>query len=130
MVAEVLGCSDLVEFRREGMILRPARLVPAARIRPHRFARRLVVAELAVVEGVAGGGLRAFHRAFGHFVGGRIRLVGTHLLRGIGVGRALSAGLVVLAVLIIVLIVVFVAVGSALIAKLERRQQLTHHVAE
>src|SRR6202011_6354507 len=94
----------LVEFRREGVIFRPARLVGAARIRPRRFARRLVVAEFAVVEGVAGGSLRAFHRAFRHLVGGGLRLIGAHFLRRVAVGRALRAGLVVLAVAIVVLV--------------------------
>ena len=69
VVAKILGRDHLVEFRRESVIFRPARLVGAARIRPRRLTRRLVVAEFAVVEGVAGGGLRAFHRAFRHFVG-------------------------------------------------------------
>ena len=52
MVAEIFGRDHLVELRREGVIFRPARLVGAARIRPRRLARRLVVAEFAVVEGV------------------------------------------------------------------------------
>ena len=86
VVAEVFGGDHLIEFRRKGVVFRPARLVGATRIRPRRFAGRLVVTELAVVEGVAGGGLGAFHRAFGHFVRGRLRLVGAHFLRGVGVG--------------------------------------------
>ena len=52
MVAEIFGRDHLVELRREGVIFRPARLVGAARIRPRRLARRLVVAEFAVVERV------------------------------------------------------------------------------
>src|SRR6202011_4837040 len=110
----------LVEFRREGVIFRPARLVGVARIRPRRFARRLVVAEFAVVEGVAGGGLRAFHRALRHLVGRGLRLVSAHFLRRIRVGRALSAGLVVLAVAVVVLVLVLVAVRVALVAEIER----------
>ena len=50
VVAELFGRDHLVELRREGMIFRPARLIGAARVRPRRFPRRLVVAELAVVE--------------------------------------------------------------------------------
>ena len=81
VVAEILGRDHLVEFRREGVIFRAARLVGAARIRPRRLARRLVVAEFAVVEGVRRGGLRAFHRAFRHLVGGGLGLIGAHFLR-------------------------------------------------
>src|SRR4029453_12159072 len=130
VVAKVLGRDHLVEFRRKRMIFRPARFVGAARIRPRRFARRLVVAEFAVVEGVAGGGLRAFHRALRHLVGGGLRLVGAHLLRGVGIGRTLGAGLVVLAVAVVVLVLVLVGFGVALIAEIERRQQIMHGVAE
>ena len=130
MVAEIFGRDHLVEFRREGVIFRPARLVGAARIRPRRLARRFVVAEFAVVERVAGGGLRAFHRAFRHFVGGRLRLVGAHFLRGVGIGRAFGAGLIVLAVLILVVVLVVIGVGIAVVAEIERRQQIVHEVAE
>ncbi len=130
VVAEILGRDHLVEFRREGMIFRPARLVDAARIRPRRFARGLVVAEFAVVEGVAGGGLRAFHRAFRHFVGRRLRLIGAHLLRRVAVGRALGTGLVILAVAAFVLVFVVVGLGVAVVAEFERRQQVMHGVAE
>src|SRR6202011_486170 len=101
MVAEVFGRDHLVEFRRKRVIFRPARFVGVARIRPCRFPRGLVVAEFAVVEGVGGGGLRAFHRAFRHLVGSGLGLVGAHLLRGVGIGRALGAGLVVLAVAVV-----------------------------
>ncbi len=129
MVAEVFGGDHLVELRREGMIFRPARLVLAVRIGPRRLARRFVVAELAVVERVAGGGLRAFHRAFGHVVRARLGLVGAHLLRGVGIGRALRAGLIAVAVRI-VLVVVFVGFRVALVAEIERGEQVVDHVAE
>src|SRR4051812_15625162 len=130
MVAEVLGGDDLVELRREGVILRPARLVLAVRIRPRRLARRLVVAKLAVVEGVGGRGLRAFHRALAHLLARRLRLIGAHLLRGVGIGRALGAGLIVVAVLIVLVLVIVFAIGAALVADIERRQQIMHGVAE
>ena len=130
MVAEIFGRDHLVEFRREGVIFRPARFVGAARIRPRRLARRLVVAEFAVVERIGGGGLRAFHRAFRHFVGGGLGLVGAHFLRGVAVGRALGAGLVVLAVAIFVLVLVVVGIGIAVVAEFERGQQVMHRVAE
>src|ERR1700758_567405 len=120
MVAKVFGRDDLVEFRRKRMVFRTTRLVLAMRVRTRRLARRLVVAEFAVVERVAGGGLRAFHRAVRHLLGGRIRLVGGHLLRGVAVGRAFGAGLIVLAVLVVVLVIVVVGVGIALIAEIER----------
>src|SRR5205085_1253540 len=100
------------------------------RIRPRRFPRGFVVAEFAVVEGVAGRSLRAFHRTFGHLIRGRLRLIGTHFLRGIRVGRAFSTGLVVLAVLIVIVVVVLVGFRVAFIAKLERRQEVMHRVAE
>ena len=129
VIAEVFGCDHLVEFRREGVIFRPARLVGAAGIRPRRFPRRLVVAKLAVVKRVRRGGLRAFHRAFRHVVGGRLGLVGAHLLGSVGIGRTFGAGLIALAVLVLVLIVV-VAVHVAVVAEVERRQQIMHHVAE
>src|SRR5258708_32680612 len=130
MVAEVLGRDHLVEFRREGVIFRAARLVGAALVRPRRLARRLVVAEFAVVEGVAGGGLRAFHRALRHLVGRGLRLVGAHFLRGVGVGRAIGAGLIVFAVAVVVLVLVLVGFRVALVAEIERGQQVMHGVAE
>ena len=130
VVAEIFGCDHLVEFRRKSVIFRPARLVGTPRIRPRGFPRGFVVAEFAVVEGVAGRSLRAFHRTFGHLVGGRLCLIGTHFLRGIGVGRAFSTGLVILAVLIIVVVVVLIGFRVALIAKLKRGQQVMHRVAE
>src|SRR5689334_20840143 len=126
MVAEVFGRDHLVEFRRESVVLRPTRLVCPARIRTRRLARRLVVTELAVVEGVGGRGLRAFHRALAHLLAGSLRLVGAHLLRGIGIGRALGAGLVIVAVAIFLVVVVILAIGVALVAELERRQQIIH----
>ncbi len=130
MVAEILGGDDLVEFRRKGVIFRPARLVLAVRIRTRRLARGLVVAELAVVEGVRGRGLRAFHRALAHLLARGLRLVGAHLLGGIGIGRAFGAGLVVVAVAVLVVLVIVLAVGVALVAELERREQIMHGVAE
>src|SRR5439155_5875284 len=130
MVAEVFGGDDLVEFWRKRVVFRPARLVGTARIRPRRLAWRLVVTELAVVEGVGGRSLCAFHRTVAHLLARGLRLVGAHLLSGVGIGRALGAGLVVVAVAIVVLIVVVVAVGIALVAELERRQQIMHGVAE
>ena len=130
MVAEIFGGDHLVELRRKGVIFRPARLVGAAGIRPRRLARRLVIAEFAVVKGVRGGSLRAFHRALRHFVGRGLGLIGAHLLRGVGIGRALGAGLVVLAVAVLVLIVVLVHLGIAVVAEVERRQQIMHEVAE
>ncbi len=129
MVAEIFGRDHLVELRRKGVIFRPARLVGTARIRPRRLARRLVVAEFAVVERIAGGGLRALHRTLRHFVGGGLRLVGAHFLRGIGIRRALGAGLVALAVLILVVLVV-IGVRIAVVAEIERRQQVMHEIAE
>src|SRR3954468_2411910 len=115
MVTEIFGRDHFVEFRREGMIFRTARLIGAARIRPGRLTRRLVVAEFAVIEGVAGGGLRAFHRAFRRFVGRGLRLVGAHFLSRVAVGRAFSAGLVVLAVAVVVLVFVLVGLGIAVV---------------
>ncbi len=120
MIAEILGCDHLVEFRREGVIFRTAGLVGAARIRPRRFPRRLVIAELAVVKGVGGRGLRAFHRAFRHLVGRGLRLVGAHFLRRVRVGRALGAGLVVLAVAVFVLVLVVIGFRIAVVAEFER----------
>src|SRR4051812_30417883 len=101
MVAEIFGRDHLVELGREGVIFRSARLVLPMRIRPRRFPRRLVVAEFAVIERVAGGSLRAFHRALRHFVGRGLGLIGAHFLRGVAVGRTFGAGLVVLAVLVL-----------------------------
>src|SRR5271169_2374213 len=116
MVTKVFGRDHLVEFRRKGMIFRAARFVGATRIRPRRFARRLIVTEFAVVEGVRRGGLRAFHRAFRHIVGGRLGLIGAHFLRGVGVRRAFRAGLVVLAVAVVVLVLVVIGFGVAVVA--------------
>ncbi|MGY4431733.1 hypothetical protein ACVWWO_004210 [Bradyrhizobium sp. F1.13.1] len=130
MIAEVFGGDDLVELRREGVVFRPARLVLAVRIRPRRLARRLVVAEFAVVEGVGGRGLRAFHRALAHLLARRLGLISAHLLRGVGIGRALGAGLIVVAVLVLVVLVIVFAVGAALVADLERRQEIMHGIAE
>ena len=130
MVAEVFGRDDLIEFRREGMIFRPARLVLAVRVRTRRLAWRLVVAEFAVVERVGGRGLRAFHRALAHLLAGSLRLVGAHLLRGVGIGRAFGAGLVVVAVAVFLVVIVVFAVGAALVAELERGQQVMHGIAE
>ena len=58
------------------------------------------------------------------------RLVGAHFLRGVALGRALGAGLVVLALLLVVLVLVLVGVGVALVAEFERLQQIVHDVAE
>ena len=58
-----------------------------------------------------------------------MRLVGAHFLRGVGIGRALGAGLVVLAVLILVVLVV-IGVRIAVVAEIERRQQVMHEIAE
>src|SRR6202165_452662 len=116
MVAKVVGRDHLVEFWRKGMIFRTARLVGAARVRPRRFARRLVVAEFAIVKRVRCGSLRAFHRALRHLVGRGLGLIGAHFLRRIGVGRALGAGLVVLAVAVVVLVFVVLGLGVAVVA--------------
>jgi hypothetical protein len=130
MVAQVFGRDHLVEFWRKGVIFRAARLVGAARIRPRCFARRLVVAEFAILEGVRRGSLRAFHRAFRHLVGGGLGLIGAHLLRGIRVGRAFRAGLVVLAVAAFVLVLVLVGLGIAVVAEFECGQQIMHRITE
>src|SRR6267142_2968572 len=102
MIAKILGRDDLIEFRRESVIFRPAGFVDATRIRPRRLAWRLIVAEFAVIESVAGRGLRAFHRALRHFVGGGLGLGGAHLLRGVGIGRAFGGGLGILAVAVVI----------------------------
>ena len=52
-IAEILGVDDLVELRREGVVLRPARLVAAAHRRSRGVAGRLVLAHLAVFERIA-----------------------------------------------------------------------------
>src|SRR6185437_4488759 len=111
-------------------IFRPARLVLPARIGARRLARRLVIAEFAVIEGVAGGSLRALHGAVGRIVGGRLRLVGAHLLRRVAVGRAFGAGLIAVPVRIVLVVVVLVGLGVAVVAEIERRQQVVDHVAE
>src|SRR6185312_2489182 len=108
MVAKVFGRDDLVELRREGVIFRPTRLVLSVRIRSRRLARRFVVAEFAIIESVAGGSLRAFHCAVGHFVRRCVRLIGTHFLRGVTVGRAFRAGLIAVAVGIVLVVVVLI----------------------
>src|SRR4029077_18801232 len=113
----------------EGVIFRPAGLVLPVRIRPRRLARRLVVAEFAVVEGVASGRLRAFHRTFRHLVGRGLGLVGAHFLRAVAVGRAFGAGLIVLAVLVLVVVLVIIGIGIAVVAEVERRQQIMHEIA-
>src|SRR6202789_777197 len=123
MVAEILSRDHLVEFRREGVIFRPARFVGATGIRPRRLARRLVVAKLAIVESVRCRGLRALPRAFRHLFRGGLRLIGAHFLRRVAVGRALRAGLVVLAVAVVVLVLVVVGLGIAVVTKFERRQE-------
>src|SRR5690242_9570456 len=130
VIAEVFGRDHLVEFRREGVIFRPARLVLAVRIGTRRFARRLVVAQLAVVESIAGRGLRAFHGAVGHVVRGRFGLVGAHLLRGVGIGRTFRAGLIAVAVRIVLVLIVLVGLGIAIVAEIERRQQVVDQIAE
>src|SRR5437899_6474219 len=106
------------------------RLPPRSTLFPYTTLFRSIVAEFAVVEGVAGGGLRAFHRALRHFVGGGLRLVGAHFLRGVRVGRAFGAGLIVLAVLILVLVLVVIGGGIAVVAEIHRRQQVVHAIAE
>lgn len=86
VLAEIFRRHDLVEFRRKGMIFRPARLVAAAAGRAMGLARRFVLAHLVVVKRIAGGRLRALHGVFRHLLGGGLRLVGAHLLRRLGVG--------------------------------------------
>ena len=130
MVAEVLGRDDLVEFRREGVIFGAARLVGATAVRPCRLARRLVIAKLAVIQRIGRRRLRRLHRALRHLVRRRLRLVGTHLLRGVGLRRALGTGLVVVAVAIVVVVLILFRIGVALIAEIERRQQVMDEVAE
>ena len=129
-VAKILGRDHLVELRRKGVIFGTARFVLAARIRPRRFARRLVVAQLAVVEGIGRGRLCAFHRTVRHLVGRGLRLIGAHLLRGVGFRRALSARLVVLAVAAFVLVLVLVGFRVAVVAQFKRRQEIMDRVAE
>ncbi len=130
MVAKILGRDHFVEFRREGVIFRPARFVGATGIRPRRLARGFVVAEFAIVESVRRGSLRALHRAFRHLFRGGLRLIGAHFLRRVAVRRTLRPGLVVLAVAIVVLVLVVVGLGVAIVAKLKRRQEIMHRVAE
>src|ERR1700710_881111 len=119
VIAKGFGSDHFVEFRREGVIFRPARLVASPRIRPRRLTRGLIVAEIAVVQRIAGGGLRAFHRAFRHLVGRGLGLIGAHLLGCVAVGRAFGARLVVLAVAVFVLVLVIVGVGVAVVAEFE-----------
>lgn len=130
VVAQIFGGDDLVELRREGVILRPARLVGAAIVRTGGFARRFVLAEFGIVEGVGGRRLGAFHLAVADLVAGRFGLLGAHLLRGFALRLALGAGLIVLAFLLIVLVLVFVGLGVAIIAKLECVEHVVDHVTE
>ena len=57
-------------------------------------------------------------------------MIGAHFLRGLGVRRAVRAGLVLLAVAIFVLIVVFALVCVAVVAQLQRLQQVMNRVAK
>ena len=129
-LAQILGGDSLVEFGREGAIVRPARLVIAELARTLRLTRRFGVAHVRVIGHVGGRRLGGFGGAIGHVLGRHLRVLRRHALLLIRVG-----GVAVLArflfLLLFVLAFVFVlGFARAVFAHFERLEQIVHGVAE
>jgi hypothetical protein len=71
-IAEILGMDDLVELRREGAVVRAARLVPARGRRTPRLGRLLRVGVVGVVRKLARGRVGGLLRAFLEVVRGLV----------------------------------------------------------
>ena len=131
-LAQILGRDLLVELGDEGRVFRAAIFVVAGAARTPRLAGRLGIAHIRIVGHVRGlridrfgtRVLRILSRAFG--------LLGLHALHVGGVGRlSVLAGIVLTAVVLALFgILVLVRLLAALLAHVERVQQIVHGVAE
>ena len=128
--AEVFGGDRLVEFHGEGAVVRPARLVLAEIARPLRLARRLGVAEVAVVGHVGGRGVDGFGGAVRHVLGGDLRVLHARALLLVAVGGvAVLAGLL-LALILLAFVLLVLGVAAAVLAHFQRVEQVVDGVAE
>src|SRR5471032_975530 len=92
-LAKLLGRNRLVEFRREGAIIRPARLVGAELAPPLRLARRFGIAHVGVVGHVGARRIDGFGGGIGHVIGRDLAVFGAAALHIVAIGGiAILAG--------------------------------------
>src|SRR6185312_12617666 len=126
--AEVFGRDRFVEFGGERAVVGTARLVTKMTW-PLRLARRLRIAHVGVVGHVGGRRLGRFGGGVGHILGRHLRVFHAHALHLVGIGGlAVLAGVLLAAVLLTLVFVL--GVVTAVLAHLERVEQIMHDVAE
>src|SRR5581483_118103 len=127
----ILRSDDLVELVDEGTIFGTSRLVAPVVARTPGLARCLGVAHLAVVGHVGSRGVGRFRSAVGHLFGRGFRLLDAHALHLFGIaGFALFSGLLLAPLLFAVVFLVVVGIARAVLAHLQRFEQIVHGVAE
>src|SRR6185312_11595110 len=111
-------------------IIGPARLVGAELARPLRLAGRLGVAHLAVFRHVGGRRFRGFGGVLRQVFGRGLALLHAGLLHVVGVGRLALLPLFLLAALLLAFVLLLLGLGSAVLAHVERIEQVAHGVGE
>ena len=130
-LAQVLGVDRLVELGGERLVVGAARLVEAVMARAPGLVRRLRIAHVGVVRHVGRVGVERIGGALGQFIGRHLGLLEGHALGVFGfLGLAVARQLVVAALAVAVALVLLVRIAAAVVAHVERVEQVVHGVAE
>src|SRR5262249_48094230 len=130
-LAQILGADDLVELGGERPIVGTARLVEPMMTRPPGLVRGLRIAHVGVFRHVGRIGITRVGGAVGPLVGGHLGLFERDSLGIVGLLGFAFAGCIVLAtVLIPAVILVILGVAAAVVAHVERVEQIMHRIGE
>src|SRR5262249_52871387 len=129
-IAEIFRTDDFVEFRREGLVIGPARLVAIVPRAP-RFGCGFRIPHFGVVGHVGSRRVDGFGGAFRQVLGRGLGLFQAHAFAVSGLRRfAIGAGFIAAALLVALVAFLLVGVGIAILAHLERFEQVVDDVAE
>src|SRR5262249_47559646 len=129
-LAQILGRNRLVVLGNEGSIIRPARLVLTVAAWTARLSRSFGIAHLGVVRHLGGERVGSLGRGVGHVLAGDIGLTAP-LLRVLGIPTLpVLAGLFLAAILLALLAFLLVGLGAAILAHIERVEEIMDGVAE
>jgi hypothetical protein len=130
-LAQVLGAHGLVELRDERPVVGPARLVRPVMPRPPRLVRVLGVAQVGIFGHVGGVGIARFRGALGQLVGRHLGLFEGHPFGVLGfLGVAFACRIVLAAVLVAALLVLVLRIAAAVVAHVERVEEIMNAVGK
>src|SRR5262249_34399298 len=119
-LAKIFGCDSLIEFDREGSIVRPARFIGAKMARALRLPWCLGIAHVGIVGRIGSGRLGCFGCGIGHVLGGHVRVLHAHPLHLVGIGGFALFTRLLLAAIFLALVFFLLGIVTAILAHLER----------